>query len=48
MKHGIKSLAEFFPIIFYDQIGGGLSKNLITIDKKDYEKSLWNIEHFVS
>ena len=47
MKYGIKSLAEHFPIIFYDQIGGGLSKNLITINKKDHVKTLWNIEHFV-
>lgn len=45
IKFGFEKLAEFFPIIFYDQLGGGNS-NLIDEDSDD--SSLWSIERFVT
>lgn len=44
IKFGLEKLAEFFPIIFYDQLGGG---NSVLIDEDVEQSSLWNIKRFV-
>lgn len=44
IKFGLEKLAEFFPIIFYDQLGGG---NSALIDEDVEQSSLWNIKRFV-
>lgn len=45
IKFGFEKLAEFFPIIFYDQLGGG---NSTLIDEDADYDSLWSIKCFVT
>lgn len=45
IKFGLEHLAEFFPIIFYDQLGGG---NSVLIDENYDQDNLWNTERFVT
>lgn len=45
IKYGLAGLAKFFPIIFYDQLGGGRSE-LLPDEYDNY--SLWTIDRFVT
>ncbi len=44
LKYALRSLAKYFPIIVYDQLGGGNSK-LNNLDK--VANSLWQVTRFV-
>ena len=45
LKFGLAKLAKFFPIIFYDQLGGG---NSSLPDAEGERADLWQVERFVS
>lgn len=45
LKFGLAKLAKFFPIIFYDQLGGG---NSSLPEAEDERTDLWQVERFVS
>lgn len=46
LEWGFAPLAQKFPLIFYDQIGGGFSKN--KLQQNVVKTKLWTIQNFVN